>query len=177
VSNLLSFFINLLIVAFLQELLFFFFFSAYFTTTHYCHLCHSPRSCIMKKTCVLATAFALFFVAGKAHAQANQSNVTVDTLTVVAQGGNTWKVTASGTITLGAKDTWVGAKLSFTDPNGTEQTPIVTQFSVPTPGNTTNYSCYVVAGTQGNWSFTISEFYTTGQTPGIANVTKKFTVP
>jgi hypothetical protein len=123
-----------------------------------------------------ATLLVAFF-AGQAHAQAPKSAVTVDTVTVTDTGLGTWKVVVNGTLTLGAKDTFVGFKFSMSDPKNNTVAPIVTQYSQPQPGFTTGYSYYTVTAVQGNWMAMAAMQFKTGDTKGIAGTGKAFTVP
>ncbi len=129
----------------------------------------------MKKYVAFVVVALFFGFSEKAYAV--KSGVTIDSVTVVDNLMGSWVVTAKGTLTLGDNDTFNGAKFEFTDPNGKAVVPIIKQFSAPGQGKTTNYEVYTVTSTQGNWFFTVSEFYTTGGNPAIAGTSKKFTVP
>jgi len=135
----------------------------------------------MKKLSIVV-AVALYLAFGgplaSARAQVKSSGVTMDTPMVTDLGTGSYKIVVTGTLSLGQNDTFNGYKFWFEDPNGKEVAPIVTKYTQPDPGKTTDYSFYTTTGVKGVWTASAAIYYTQANgTPATAAVSKGVNVP
>ena len=130
----------------------------------------------MSRLITLTAIFvALFASAGTCRAV--DSATTITQVTRVLNGGN-YDITATGTVTLGTGDTYIGTMVTLKKPDGT----IVGMFlnlTPPAAGATANYTATVgnQAAATGNWKFTISMSYTHLGQNKVSTTFVEFTVP
>lgn len=133
------------------------------------------------RVCTFALGGLLLLLVGSGGAQvppAAKSSVTVDAPKVVENKGlGTWTVVVTGTLTLGKNDTFGSYVFDFKDPNKNSVAPNVVLYQQPQPGFTTPFKYYTVTAKKGDWQAYAGLFYSTGATPGVAAITKDFTVP
>lgn len=90
------------------------------------------------------------------------SGVKLDapTSALIDKTSGTYKIVATGTVSLAKTATWSGFKMEFTDKNGKTPVPTLTQFTIPAPGETKTFSYFLTTTTLGGWTILASEFTT-----------------
>ena len=76
----------------------------------------------------------------------------VPTSTLIEKTTGTYKIVATGKVSLAKGETWGGFKMEFKDKNGNTPTPTLTQFTIPAPGESKTFSYYLTTTTVGGWT-------------------------
>jgi hypothetical protein len=123
---------------------------------------------VLRFLSALFTFTVLCLVVGIALAEQGAANSSISFTGAKAEdtGGGAWKITVTGTATLGMNDTYQGFRCDFTDPNNNKFAGIL-NFTPPAPGKSSPFTFWYVAGSPGTWGYSATMYWTTGQVPGL----------
>jgi hypothetical protein len=102
-----------------------------------------------------------------ARAPGDESALVLDDpkATLIDKTTGTYRIDATGKLTLGKNDTWSGFTIEFKDPTGKTPAPTLVKFKQPAPGATEDFHYKLITTTNGLWTIKVRFDFNTGNPP------------
>lgn len=107
-----------------------------------------------------------------------KSSVVINSLTKKKLANGLYLLETKGTFTLGTNDVFYGVKMGYTDSQGQEHFPVVTDFTEPKPGQTTSFAFELQTNILGKWTTTAAlYFFDPNFTASVVSQSKSIKLP